>query len=523
MKGNMLFGLPIHHISYIMSESRTKNATRNIVFATLNKILSLLLPFVTRTIILYLLGSTFLGLSSLFSSVLSFLSLAELGLSVAIVHSMYKPIAEGNTDLICALLAYYKKFYHIIGTAILIIGTIILPFLPYLIKGDAPNGINIYILFYIYLLNSVLSYFLAGYKQSLLSAHQRSDIISKISIIATLVMQVAQIVILCITRNYYVYALLPIFSTLTINILNAVITDKMYPEYKCRGILSKEQKAKIQKKISGLIGTKLNSVVIHSADSLVVAAFLGLVDTAMYDNYYYLVNAISGFIMLFFSSMTAGTGNSIVTETLEKNYKLFKKLSLLNSWGVGWCCVCLICLYHPFMVIWVGEDLVYPFSVEVCFVLYFYIYNIQRVILMFKDAAGIWYEDRFRPYIAMVVNVFFNFTLVQIIGVYGIILSSVFAFCISVPWANYTLFKVLFKKPAMMNLLRMLKDGGIIVCASAITYCICECLGNSIVDFLCKLIICCIIPNLIFWLFYHKKDEYKDVLSMIKIRVVRKK
>lgn len=497
-----------------MAESRVKNASRNFLYAALNKVVSLLLPFVTRTIIIYLLGSSFLGLSTLFTSVLSFLSLAELGLGVAIVHSMYKPIAENDTDLICALLAYYRHFYHCIGATILVIGTLMLPFLPYLIKGSAPDGVNIYVLFYIYLLNSVLSYFLVGYKQSLLTAHQRSDVTSKISIIVQFVMQISQIAVLCITRNYYVYAFLPIISTLTINLMNALITRKMFPRYTCRGKLSREEKTRIQKKLGGLVGTKLNSVVIHSADALIVSAFLGLVDTAMYGNYYYIVNAVSGFIVLFFSSMTAGIGNCIVTETVEKNYRLFNKLSLLNSWGVGWCCVCLICLYHPFMVLWVGEELSYPFSVELCFVLYFFIYNIQRVILMFKDAAGLWYEDRMRPYVAMTINVILNLILVQHIGVYGIILSSVFALLVSVPWANYTLFKMLFRKSHLDNIFYMLKDSGIIIINSAITYFICGLLGNGIVPFIEKILICSFIPHLVFYLFYRKNDAFGEVVQM---------
>ena len=187
-----------------MTGSRTKNAERNIIFAFLNKMVSLVLPFLTRTIVIYILGAQVLGLNNLFTSVLSFLSLAELGLGTAIVHSMYKPIAEDDETTICALLGYYRKLYQIIGMTILLIGTLLLPFLPYLIKGSAPAGVNIYIVFYIYLLNTVLSYFLAGYKQCLLAAHQRSDITSKISIVANFVMRIAQIVILCIVQDYYV-------------------------------------------------------------------------------------------------------------------------------------------------------------------------------------------------------------------------------------------------------------------------------------------------------------------------------
>ena len=505
-----------------MTGSRTKNAERNIIFAFLNKMVSLVLPFLTRTIVIYILGAQVLGLNNLFTSVLSFLSLAELGLGTAIVHSMYKPIAEDDKTTICALLGYYRKLYQIIGMTILLIGTLLLPFLPYLIKGSAPAGVNIYIVFYIYLLNTVLSYFLAGYKQCLLAAHQRSDITSKISIVANFVMRIAQIVILCIVQDYYVYAILPIISTLTINILNALITKKMYPKYKAEGKLDKEVINEIKRKISGLIGTKINAVVVHSADALVVSAFIGLVDSAKYSNYYYIINMLSGIIMTFHSSMTAGVGNSIVTENLGKNYKLFKQLSFINSWGVGWCCVCLVCLLQPFMTLWMGESMTYPIAVEVCFVVYFFVYNIQRVVLMFKDAAGLWYEDRMRPYVAMVINLVLNITLVNIIGVYGIIISSIAAFCISVPWANYTLFKNLFRESGWKNICDMFKDGILTCVVSMLTYYICKVLPSSFFFLLVRGIICVFVPNIIFYLFYRKNDEFSDTCNLLYDRILKR-
>lgn len=512
----------LNYRGVLMTNSRTKNATRNIIFALLNKFVSLALPFVTRTIITYILGAKVLGLSSLFTSVLSFLSLAELGLGTAIVHSMYKPIAEDDKTTICALLGYYKKMYRTIGMIILGTGTLVLPVLPYLIKGSTPEGINIYIVFYIYLLNTVLSYFLAGYKQCLLTAHQRSDITSKISIVANFVMQVAQIIILCITKNYYVYAFLPIFSTLTINILNAKITSKMFPDYKCGTGLSKEVQFEIRKKINGLIGTKINAVVVHSSDALVVSAFLGLIDNAKYANYFYVVNTVSGLMIILYSSMTAGVGNSIVTENLEKNYTLFKKLSFINSWIVNWCCVCLICLYHPFMQLWMGESMVYPVNVEACFVLYFFIYNIQRVILMFKDAAGLWYEDRMRPYVSMSVNVILNIILVQKIGVYGIILSSILAFLVSVPWANYTLFTKLFRISPWKNIFEMFKSGLIACMASVVTYTICNVLLEGAIFFLVKAVICVLVPNTIFYLFYRKCEEFSEMCIFLNEKALKK-
>ena len=344
---------------------------------------------------------------------MSFLSLAELGLGSAIVYSMYKPIEENDKDKICEFLSYYRTFYRIIGTVMLFLGTILLPAIPYLIKDEPPAGVNVYILFYLYLINSVISYFFAGYKQSLLVAHQRSDISSKITMFVSILIQVGQIAVLVLTRNFYAYAIVPIVGTILTNGLNAWVTNKRYPEFRCRGKLGTEERKGIKKRLTGLIGTKMNSIVIHAADMIVISAFLGLTSTTMYGNYYYIMSAVNSFVVLFFSSMKAGVGNSLVVETPEKNMKLFGKIGFINAWITGWCSVCMLCLFRPFMLLWVGESLTYPIGVDIGMVLYFFLFSIQRTIIVFKDAAGIWYEDRYRPYVCMGVNLVLNLLLVQ--------------------------------------------------------------------------------------------------------------
>ncbi len=188
-----------------MSESRTKNARRNLTSAVINKIINLVLPFFTRTVLIYVLGSLYLGLNSLFTSILQVLSLTELGFGSAMVFSMYEPIANNNEEHVNALLKLYRNIYRIIGVIILIAGVGCMPFIPYLISGDVPSSINVYLLYGINLFNVVISYFLFAYKRSILSATQRSDIINSVSTLLSVFSNVLQIVALLFTNSYYVY------------------------------------------------------------------------------------------------------------------------------------------------------------------------------------------------------------------------------------------------------------------------------------------------------------------------------
>ena len=504
-----------------MRFARTKNTLRNIAYGSLNRVINIVLPFVSRTVILYIMGTQYLGLSSLFTSILSFLSLTELGIGAAMVHSMYKPIAENDYETIKALLNLYKRLYRIIGVIILVLGMSLVPFLKILVPEELPPEINLYLLYVIYLFNAVLSYWLFAYKNALLQAYQRDDINSKIASIITPVSYVVMLGSLFLTKNYYTYAIwLPIFTVIT-NVLRLNLVNRSFPGLEPIGEVSAELKKSIFKKTTALIGTKLNTVVLNAADNLVMSAYLGLTAIAMYGNYHYIMTSIIGFLGIAYSSMTAGLGNSLQTDSMETNYRNFEKFSFINSWMVGWCTICLVCLYQPFMRIWVGEELMFPFYVVLELGLYFYIYQIRKIPVVYKDAAGIWWEDRFRPYVCMIVNVVLNITLVQIIGISGIILSTVFSLLVSIPWENYTIFKYVFHRSSKSYYGKMFLSASTMLVAGVVTLGLCCLFGEGIPAFLLRGMVCVIVPNVVFICLNFRRQEFADTLAMAK-RIVKR-
>ncbi len=497
-----------------MKMQRRKNATRNIAFGIIYRLVATLGPFAIRTVLLYVLGAEYLGLNSLFTSLLSFLSLAELGVGSAMVYAMYKPIAEDDKETLSALLNLYRRLYRIIGVVILGIGVVLLPFIGHLVNGTVPDDINLYILYIIYLLNTVISYFLFGYKQSLLIAYHRRDIVSKRSTIVQLSMYGCQILVLLISKQYYLYIiLLPIFTIVT-NLANSVIVDRLYPDIKCRGKVSDETGHQIRRNVLALIGGKLSNTVLHSSDNLVISIFIGLVAVAIYGNYFYIINAVCGFTEVIYASITAGLGNSIIIESREKNFGDFKMLSMMNSWLVCWCCTCFLCLLQPFMLIWTGESMMYPFSMVILFVIYFYLYQINKIVLTYKDAAGVWWQDRFRPYVVMGTNLVLNIILIQYIGIYGVILSTIISLIISIPWSTYTVFKYIFQRSRGKYNWQFIKNIIVTIIACGVTYLIGDMIsGGKYFVFLIRLLICLVIPNVIFILFNFKSPDFVKTIK----------
>jgi O-antigen/teichoic acid export membrane protein len=429
------------------SNTRFRNTARSSVFGLINKIINLIIPFVVRTIFIRVLGIDYLGLNSLFSSILNVLNLAELGIDSAVVFMLYKPLACSNEKDIDAILLFLKKAYYIIGGILVVLGLIVIPLFPYLVSGSYPQDINIYIVYLIQLLNMTIPYFLFSYRRALLQADQRADVNSNIGSVVTLFQYGCQIVFLLLFKNYYYYIAIPCITTFISEVFTYYITRKMYPSLKPLGKISKEDSNAIFSKVKALFLYRLGSVVLVSADSIVISAKMGLYELGRYNSYYYVISALFGLISVLTGALTSSVGNSIVSEPVEKNAAIFNRLFFMLSWFIAWCTTCLLCLYQPFIGLWIGAAYFYPFGVIVSLSIYFYVWKMMEVVNIYKDAAGLWTYDKYRPLIAAIINLTLNFVLVNYIGIYGIIWSTIFSIVFIIfPWSTAVIFKHYFKK-----------------------------------------------------------------------------
>ena len=506
-----------------IDSNRTVNSVRNSLTGFLQKIVGLLLPFAVRTVLIKKLGIEYLGLNSLFASILQVLSLSELGFAAAIIFNLYKPIAEDDKDKICALLNAIKKIYRIVGLVILVAGLAIMPFIKYLISGGYPADVNLYILYAIFLLNTVISYFLYAHLGVVLNAYQRSDIENIVFLICNTILYGLQIVVLFVFPNYYLYiALLPL-STIALNVIRAIIVRKKYPDLKEKGKLDAETKKEIPKQIKAIIGHKLSGIIISSTDSIFISAFLGLQILAIYNNYFYIVSAIMAIVNILYSSITPSVGNSIISSDSEKMYKLFNNINFVNVWITGWCSICMFCLYQHFMQIWVGTEFMFSLLTVALLVIYFYTWKFREILNVYKDATGNWKIDFWRPYVVAVLNIALDFLLIHYIGVNGVLVATIVSFpVLSFPWEVAVSFKHIFKRSAKGYCLKMLLYSIAVVASGAATYFVCELLPSAGVGyFIAKCAICFTLPNLIFVAASFYLPEFKYASSKLKFLLSR--
>lgn len=349
-------------------------------------------------------------------------------------------------------------------------------------------------------------------------AYQRVDISNKVLLLTESVKYVLQLFVLFLFHNYYYYVIVILITQLLTNIITAYMANKMYPQYKPKGNLSKTQKCIINQRIRDLFTSRIGMVIVNSSDTIVISSFLGLTALATYQNYFYLLSAIIGLIATIFSACTAGIGNSLIVESPEKNFNDFCKFTFIISWITGFCTVCFLCLFQPFMTIWVGEEFLLDFSIVICLCVYFFVYEINQLLNLYKDSSGMWHEDRFRPLVTALTNLTLNLIMVQFCGLYGVILSTVISMLfVGMPWLLHNIFTVLFDRKHLYNYIKkVLYYSFITVIVSVITYIICNLINVSLVStIIIRLIICILVSNIVFFLVYKNSKEFYESVCLL--------
>lgn len=497
----------------MVESGRTAYVKRNIIFASLQVVVSQLLPFIVRTILIYRFGVVYLGLNSLFGSIISVLSLMESGFGTAVVYSMYKPVADGDVSLICAYLLYYRKVYRIIGLIIFAVGLMILPFLRYLIHDSVlPDGLNLYACYLIFLSDAVISYLLYGYMAAIPIAHQRRDILNCVDMMMVGAKCILQTIVLLASHNFYFYFICIPVITIFRNLVVANTVKRTYPEIKCIGDVGTKRKSDLNRRVKGLLINKLTMASRNSIDCLCISAFIGLAITGIYNNYYYVITAMLSLSGGICNSMIASVGNSIADESCEKNYKDLRLFDFIYMGISGWATACMLCLYQPFICTWLGEKMMLNTSIVIGLSIYFYILKSGDIRWIYHEGNGLWYESRFIMIGEAAVNIVLNVLLCRLWGVFGIILATI----ISVFFTNMILcpeliFRLYFKNN---ELCEYWKDHVCytltMVVTAALSYIACELFlpGRGVGVLAGRFLICSIISIVVFNICWRKSGRY---------------
>jgi len=452
----------------------------------------------------------------LFLNVISVLSLAELGIGAAICYSMYKPVAEGDINKLKSLNALYRKIYAWIALVILVIGVAIMPFLPLIISGGTTGvPVNVYAVYSVFLFSTLISYFVA-HRHSLLLVHQRSDIQSKIGIVQLLLFSGLQIAVLILARNYYFYLIFMPVTALFQCLVILFATKKLYPQISGKAEkVDKETKKTITKNVVALSLHSLGGVVVFSTTNIMISAFLGLAVLGEASNYLLIVTMIISIITLLVGATRGSVGNMVASENREKNYEMYKTINFGISIIVGICSICMLCLFQPFITFWLGGDWLLPFVVMLSLVLRFYISNMRSVTLVYRDCAGLMWNDRWKPLVEIVVNIALSLLFIHLFGLVGIFLGTIASSLLVPFWVEpYVVYKNYFKKSVWTYFTRFALFTVVTVATGFGVYLLCELLPYRFLFLPVRLAIACSVTGFVYLVCFGATKESKTIISM---------
>lgn len=504
---------------------RTKNSINNIISALAGQSISLIVIFISRIIFVNTLGVEYLGINGLFTNIIGVLSLFELGIGNAIIYSLYKPIAINDEAKVKALINLYAKIYRIIGIAILIMGLLITPFLDNIIKNK-PDVPHLNYIFILYLINSVITYFYA-YKRSLIMANQKNYIINIIHYIILILLNIAQIILLFTTRNYTLFILCQLLFTIIENVWITTKANRLYPFIKNKTIqkIDTHTTGEIFKNVRALLIHKIGDVVVFGTDNIIISSFVGINMVGLYSNYTLIITTLRSILGQIFVSITASVGNLHAQADVNKKFTIFNATFFMNFWLYGFLSICLWILLNPFIELWIGKEYLLSESVVFLIVFNFYLNGMRRSTLTFRDAMGLFWNDRYKPIAEVVINLICSLLLVKNLGIFGVLLGTLISTLTTCFWIEpYVLYKYGFHQPVRKYFVKYFGYTVVVIISGYLTGLSCIVFtGTSLLSILNRAIVCVIISNAVFFFVYRKTNEFKLLFSIFVAFLNRKK
>lgn len=481
---------------------------------------NMLIKFGFRSIFIKYLGAEYLGLNGLFTNVLNVLSLAELGIGSSIIYVLYKPLAEKNNNEINALMHLYKKIYQFIGLVVAVLGLMILPFLPIIIGKNA-NIENIYLIYILFLFNSVASYFYT-YNRSLLLADQKVYVTVIYDFIFMILTIISQIFILIFTKNYILYLIIQVIFTILCNVFLTIRVKKDYAFLSDEKNYSLSQSTKdiLKRNTIGNIANKIGSVVVSGTDNILISAFVSLSAVGFYSNYSLIITSLQQLFTKFTNSIGSSIGNVAASVKDDTGYQVFRKHSLINFFIVYITTTELIVLLNPFISFWVGSNFKMDnFTVRVI-ILNYVVRMLRNTPQVFIDGYGLAWQQRWKAVFESIINLFTSllFIIVFKFGVAGVLLGTLTSSLLTVFWYEpYSVFRYAFKKEFILYWKMMFHYSLCFLATVPFIFFIKSFfIEGNLLQIVILAFIVGIIDCLIFLAFFFKTEEFKFLLSVMK-------
>lgn len=439
-------------------ETRTFNSIRNITFAAINLIINLIIGLVLRTLFIRFLGNEYLGINSLFTSVLNIISMAEMGFTTVAVVSLYQPISEDNLSKLAQYVNYYKKTYIAIAVVTFGLGILLIPFLPYFVK-TTQNIEGLYVYYILFVLNSAVSY-LCNYKLLVIQASQKEYLISKQKIYVDIVTTFLQIIEMAVFHNYVMYLLLMIGGNFVGNFLGSRKLKDVYPtlNLKEKQGLEKIEKQNVWKNIYSNFTYKLGSLLLSNSGDIFISAFAGTGVLGIYSNYVLFLNLVKSVMKSIYEQIYNSIGNLNYGEDAEHRERIFEVCIMVYAFLLTIALVGIYTCADSVIEVWLGNKYLMDRSILAVACLNYYFYMMAYPVTTFRVTSNYIKNSRYLSLIAASISITLGIMFGERLGIVGVLGALLIARMTTIFWYEpYILYKNVFKGSFFKYLMKQLK------------------------------------------------------------------
>ena len=427
---------------------RVHRSLMNIKVGMIFYVLSLFLAFFSRKVFLDCLGAEFIGLTGMLKNIMSFLSVAELGIGTSIVFFLYKPLQEDNHEKINEVMSMLAFLYRCIGGVIGLGGLIVSIFFPWWFSNLTTGLSLVYFAFYSFLASSVAGY-IFNYKQLLVSANQKQYLVSAYFQTIGIVQSLVQILLAYYYRNLWLWVVVGlVFTIIGIIVFNYRIRQ-LYPWLRVNlseGRKNLKKYPEVLKKTRQIFVQKIKDFILYKSDEILVGAFVSVVKVAFYGNYTMIINKFLYLVNILSDGLSAGVGNLLAEGNEKHIMKIYWEMTAARFFILGIIIFPLLLFLQPFIGCWLGQQ--YQLSEVIVYLLIFNLFiRLQpAAVYIFLGSAGL-FADVWAAWAELILNLTITLLLAPSYGIVGILLGKTISFSlISIFWKPYYLFSQGFHK-----------------------------------------------------------------------------
>ena len=392
--------------------------------------LTSILGFIINKYFIFYIGMEKLGLMKLFTQLLAYLNLAEIGIASASAYALYKPLSEKNYDQISIIMNTLTSLYNKIFLFILIIGLFLNPVIPFFIKDKIIDK-YIYLYWSLYVINTALGYSFIKYS-ILFTADQKYKLVRLIQGGTRILVQVLQIYVIIKFNSFFIFILLLIFD----NIVQYIFYNLYYKRYYKYIFKTKLKNKSITDNLKNLFWHKVAGLVVFNTDLILISKFISLKTVGIYSSYLMINQIILTVFGIVLNVLTPKIGKYIAENSKEKIFIYWKKLNILFLWFSAFFSFCTYKLIGSFIKLWLGEQFILPNLTLILIIINLFIQCFRSILEIFKEGSG-FFDDIHLPISEAVINFVISIILVQYIGLNGVIMgtlvSNILIICIAKP------------------------------------------------------------------------------------------